>query len=265
MLVALAAVVVGTVAGVLSGAAGLGGAVLSTPGVRLLGAPPLIAVGTTVPAIVVASAVGTFNYLRSRNCELGVATATASTGVVFAVIGAHATRYVGGRILMVATGVLVVYGGVRILVGRRANQERNPSTVSPSSPRSLRYVAAAAIGCLAGFLSGLLGVGGGIVMLPSYYLLLKMPVKSTTGTSLLVAGILAVPGSFAHWRLGNIDWKIAAGLATGAVIGSYAGSRLTVASRERLVRIYVGALLVAIGVVFAAAETLAILRSGTLH
>lgn len=256
MISIVAGAVVGVVAGILSGAAGLGGAIVSTPGVRLLGAPPLTAVGTTVPAIVVAAASGSWNYLRSRACDVQVAIATATTGVAFTVVGAVFTKVVGGRVLMVATACLVVYGGIRILLGRRLPDPRGGRAAIRS-----RIPLAAGIGVIAGFLSGSLGIGGGIVMLPAYYRLLDMPIKRTTGTSLLVAGIMAIPGTIVHWRLGNINWYLALGLAAGAMVGSYIGSRLTVSSGERRVRRYVGSVLIAVGVAYGAGEVIAWIRA----
>jgi uncharacterized membrane protein YfcA len=252
----VAGALVGIVAGLLSGAAGLGGAIISTPGIRALGAPPLIAVGTTVPAIIVASASGSWNYLKSRNCDLSVAMATALTGVVFTILGAAATKVIAGRLLMLATASLVIYGGGRILLGRTAKGQGHQES---EQRRSLSI--AAGIGVVAGFLSGSLGIGGGIVMLPAYFRFLKMPIKQTTGTSLVVAGILAVPGTLMHWRLGNIDWRLAAGLSIGALVGSYVGSRLTVRSRERRVQTYIGALLVVIGATYAILEIVAWIRA----
>lgn len=252
-----AGIAVGVAAGLLSGAAGLGGAIISTPGIRLVGAPPLVAVGTTVPAIIVASASGSWNYLRSRSCDLPVAAATAVPGVAFTVLGALATKLVGGRPLMLATACLVVYGGTRVLFGRRRNE------TSGGGGRGGRggLLMAAGIGVVAGFLSGSLGIGGGIVMLPAYFRLLKMPIKETTGTSLIVAGMMAVPGTLMHWRLGNIDWALAAGLSAGAVVGSYLGSKLTLGTVESRVRAYVGTLLVAIGLVYGIGEVISWLRA----
>lgn len=250
-----AGIAVGIVSGLLSGAAGVGGAIVSTPGIRLIGAPPLTAVGTTVPAIIVSAASGSWNYLRSGNCDVPIAAATACTGVGFTIVGALFTKVVGGRPLMLATACLVVYCGGRILLARGGE------AVSEDGPVRRRIPIAAGIGVVAGFLSGSLGIGGGIVMLPAYFRLLKMSMKRTTGTSLLVTGTLAVPGTLMHWWLGNIDWALAAGLSVGAVVGSYSGSRLTVASGERRVRTYVGALLVFIGAAYAAGEIIAWVRA----
>ncbi|MER3395355.1 MAG: hypothetical protein C4318_05340 [Acidimicrobiia bacterium] len=251
-----AGAIVGVVAGILSGAAGLGGAIVSTPGIRVLGAAPLIAVGTTVPAIVVASASGSWNYLRSRCCDLPVAFATGATGVIFTVLGALFARVVGGRPLMLATACLVVYGGGRIFQGRHLDESSRWRAISKA-----RVPIAAGIGVVAGFLSGALGIGGGIVMLPAYYRLLGMPIKKTTGTSLVVAGLMAIPGTLVHWRLGNIDWYLATGLCAGALVGSYLGSRVTLLSGERRVRIYVGVLLVAIGTAYGVGEAIAWIRA----
>ncbi len=303
-----AGAVVGVVAGLLSGAAGLGGAIISTPGIRLLGAAPLTAVGTTVPAIIVAAASGSWNYVRSGFCDLRVVAATGTSGVAFTVIGALLTKVVGGRPLMLATACLVIYGGTRILRGRSGEasgkvsggrsgeapgesfggrfgessrgrsgdgsgggygeglgqvsdgrSDGPPADADGGEPRSVSV--ALLIGVAAGFLSGALGIGGGTVMLPAFFRFLKMPIKETTGTSLVIAGILAVPGTLTHTWLGNIDWTLAVGLSVGAVVGSFLGSKLTVGSGEGRVRTYVGLLLLGIGLAYGVGELISWARA----
>ena len=70
----------------------------------------------------------------------------------------------------------------------------------------------AVVGAVAGFVSGLLGVGGGIVMVPAFTAVLGMPLKRALGTSLVVIVVLAIPGTIVHWALGHIDWAIFAAL-----------------------------------------------------
>jgi uncharacterized membrane protein YfcA len=82
-----------------------------------------------------------------------------------------------------------------------------------------------AVGLVAGILSGLFGIGGGIVIVPALAVLAQMPMKTATGTSLgallLPVGIL---GAMTYWKAGHIDVKasllIALGLAGGALLGA---------------------------------------------
>ncbi len=93
----------------------------------------------------------------------------------------------------------------------------------PSLPRLLAYVG---IGAVAGFLSGLFGVGGGVLIVPGLVLLLHMPQKLASGTSLLAVAPLSVGGMLAYAAGGHIDWAASLVIAIGAVVGGAIGSAL---------------------------------------
>ena len=90
----------------------------------------------------------------------------------------------------------------------------------------------AVIGIAAGALSGLLGIGGGILMVPAFSAWVGMPLKETIATSLACVGIFAIPGTLTHWYLGHIDWTFAIALAVG-VDPRRAGRRALHDQRDR--------------------------------
>jgi uncharacterized membrane protein YfcA len=85
------------------------------------------------------------------------------------------------------------------------------------------------IGLVAGVLSGLFGIGGGIVIVPMLILLAHMAPITATGTSL---GALLLPvgalGAYQYYRTGHIDIKVSLLIALGLFIGAYFGARLAV-------------------------------------
>lgn len=85
----------------------------------------------------------------------------------------------------------------------------------------------AAVGLLAGVMGGLLGVGGGIVIVPLLILLLKIETKIAIGTSLAAIVPTAIMASWKHHQLGHVDWRIVALLSLGSVAGAYIGASLT--------------------------------------
>ena len=89
------------------------------------------------------------------------------------------------------------------------------------------WILCAAIGLVAGTFGGLLGVGGGIVMVPAMVYLMQTNIKTAIGTSLVVIIPTALTGAFKHQQLGNIDWKVAALLVPTAILGGFAGAALT--------------------------------------
>jgi uncharacterized protein len=102
--------------------------------------------------------------------------------------------------------------------------------------------------------SGLLGVGGGIVMVPTFTTLLGMPLKRALGTSLVVISALVVPWTIVHWALGHIDWAIFLALATGVVPGALIGAKIALGARDRTLRLAVGSFLFAVAVLYGARE-----------
>ena len=94
----------------------------------------------------------------------------------------------------------------------------------------MNYWIAMLIGLASGVISGLFGVGGGIVMVPAMVFLLSPPIrdiKQAVGTSLLVIVPTALIGSFKHFSQGNVDWRTALALAPMAMLGGLGGAWLT--------------------------------------
>jgi uncharacterized membrane protein YfcA len=101
------------------------------------------------------------------------------------------------------------------------------------------------IGLAAGFLAGLLGVGGGVLMVPAMVLLLGFDQHVAQGTSLLVIIPAALTGSYTHHRNGRLVLRDAAFLAAGGVIGAVIGSVLALSIEDQLLRrLFAGFLLI---------------------
>jgi hypothetical protein len=115
----------------------------------------------------------------------------------------------------------------------------------------------AIIGAGAGLLSGLLGIGGGLVMVPAFTGWIRLPIKQALGTSLACVAVLAIPGTITHALLGNIDWLYALPLCVGIVPGARVGSALAIRSSDRTLRLLVGAVLGTIALVYMIGEVLA--------
>jgi uncharacterized membrane protein YfcA len=244
---------VGFLTGVLSGMFGLGGAVISTPGIRLLGATALQAVGSTLPSILPSSVSGSVRYERERLIDGRVALWTSAFGVPASVAGSRLSGTVpgNGHVLMLATAALVAYTAYRTAFPRVRALTDQAGVLHDEVWRL------AVIGATAGGLSGLLGVGGGIVMVPLFSIWVGLSLKQTIATSLACVGIFAIPGTLTHWYLGHIDWTFAGALTVGAIPGARVGAHFTISASDRLLRYGVGALLGVIAVIYGVGEVLA--------
>jgi uncharacterized membrane protein YfcA len=84
-----------------------------------------------------------------------------------------------------------------------------------------------AIGLVAGFMSSLVGIGGGIVIVPSLVLIFGLSQKMAQGTSLAMLSLpVAFIGAYNYYKEGQVNWKIALILAATFVIGGYLGSKV---------------------------------------
>jgi uncharacterized membrane protein YfcA len=261
-----AALGIGT--GVLSGLFGVGGAVISTPGIRALGASAAIAVGTTLPSIIPGAASGTARYLREGLVDRRAVLATAPTGVAAAIAGAALTEIVpgDGHLLMLLTALLLGFSAWRMA---RTAPPASPVPPAPESDAEVADPAAvgtpdvgwrryAAVGGIAGLLSGMLGIGGGVVMVPGFTQWAGMQVKQAIGTSLACVALFALPGTVTHALLGNIDWRFGLLLAVGVIPGARVGAALTIAADDRRLRLVVACFLGLTAALYAGGELAAL-------
>ena len=258
----------GIATGVLSAAFGVGGAVISTPAIRALGAPAALAVGTTLPSILPSAVTGTLRYAREGLIEWRVVRWTAPVGVAAAVGGSLLSKAVPGEghWLMVLTAALLGFTAYRM-----ARQDDETPVVAaetdqlvaahPRRPaRNDGPVVLVGVGALAGLLSGLLGVGGGIVMVPAFTEVARIPLKTAIATSLACVGIFAIPGTITHAALGDIDWRFASWLAVGVVPGARLGAHLAIRTSHRRLRLAVAVFLGFVSVLYAGGELVSLAR-----
>ena len=95
-----------------------------------------------------------------------------------------------------------------------------------------------AVGIAAGMLSGLFGVGGGVIMVPALVLLIALPQKTAQGMSLAVMVPMALFGAWRYWQQPNIGMNmgVVALLAIGALVGTLAGTEIAVRLPEHVLR-----------------------------
>jgi len=238
------AIGIGLASGVLAGSFGVGGGILMTPGIQvLLGAPAIVALATPLPVIFPTALAGALAYRRAGELDTRAVAWLVGPGLVGSALGAWLTEYVDTTLLLLATALLLGWQAIAIL-----RESRGPRG---DEPREAAAPILGGIGAVAGFASGLLGIGGGLVMVPLLAGWLGMPLKRALGTSLLAIVALVVPGTIVHAALGHIDVGIGLALAVGAVPGARLGAALALGAKERTLRLIVGGGLLAISVGYA--------------
>jgi uncharacterized membrane protein YfcA len=278
----------GVATGVLSASFGVGGAVISTPAIRALGVSALFAVGTTLPSILPSAVSGTARYLREDLIVWRVVAWSAPAGVAAAVGGSFLSHAVPGHghWLMILTAALLGITSYRI--GRAARTagppadeplaESDAEMAPPAAPffagesvestdlpakneaGRTRPAVLVAIGVAAGLLSGLLGVGGGVILVPGFTEVVRLPLKTAIATSLVCVGIFAVPGTLTHWGLHDIDWLTAGLLSVGVIPGARLGAAAAIKASDARLRLTVAMFLGLTAVVYAGGELAALMR-----
>jgi hypothetical protein len=262
--------VAGVGTGILSAMFGVGGAIVSTPAIRVLGASAALAVATTLPSVIPSALAGTVRYTRAHLINWHAVMWTTPAGIGAAVGGAFLSKAVPGHghWLMVLTASLIGFSAWRMWRQER-NVERREGAAkgAPAGGTGVRVTTEriqpgllVAIGTAAGLLSGLLGIGGGVVMVPAFTDLARMPLKTAIATSLACVGIFAVPGTITHAQLGDIGWGFALWLTVGVIPGARIGSALAIRATDKRLRMTVAAFLGIVSLIYAGGEIAALFR-----
>ncbi len=219
------ALVLGLIVGALLGLVGGGGSILAVPAlVYGVGLPLSEAIPTSLIVVGGASAVAVLPRLR-RGVNWRLALVVGSAGVATAYLGAMVNRMLDPRLLLGAFAVIMVVAGVRMFLPTRS--AGGPCAL-PGGGVNWRSCLPRALvtGAVVGFLTGLLGVGGGFLIVPALTLVLGLPMGATVGTSLVIIVINSVAGFTAHLGDAQLDWAVTGAFAAAAMVASLIAGRL---------------------------------------
>jgi uncharacterized protein len=208
----------GVLAGALGGLMGVGGGILLVPLlVHVLRRTQHEAHGTSLGFVAVSAVVAVIPYFAAHTIQVPLAAWLAAGAVPGVVIGAWISRRLSGRRLRQAFGLLLAATAIRILAVPPA-----PHPVGVAWPAA----ANALLGAGVGVLGGLLGVGGGVILVPVLVLGQRMEQHTAQGVSLLMIIPTAIVGALSHARHGQVVRALLPGLALGGVAGATAGAIL---------------------------------------
>lgn len=200
---------------------GVGGSSVATPLLSLLGVPGLAAVASPLPAIIPSAMLGAYPYMRNGEARPKAAAWSLLGAIPATIVGGLLSQKIGGSALLVASGVVLVVVGIRVVlpiedaareVGTRRRQNR-PMLVGATAG--------------VGLFTGILANGGAFLLMPLYLLVFGLRMRQAVGTSLVVVAALSIPTLITHWSLGHIDWGVSGALVAGQIPGSLVGSRLS--------------------------------------
>ena len=272
--------VVGLVVGVLAGLLGVGGGMLLVPAFKLgYAMDSLMCTATSLFTIIPTSLSGAVSHIRNKTCLPRLGVAAGVGGACLSPVGVWLASVSPDWCVMGAAAIIIAYSSITMFrkalkapkVTRAAKGDKEAVAVAEDALAAAEDAAAearraeieaahaaapaigaremlvgAGIGLFAGLASGYVGVGGGFIMVPLMMSVLRVPMKLTSGTSLIAVMILAVPGVVTQAVLGNINWIAGIAVACGSIPGATLGARLIPRVPERQLRfIFAGFLVVA--------------------
>jgi uncharacterized membrane protein YfcA len=227
------------VAGLMGGLVGVGGGVVMIPLMtELLHFRQQEAHGTSLVAVVFTAVAGSFIYYLHGSADIPASALLAAMALSTVRFGAKyccflpewkLKRYFGAFFLVIALLLLI--------------KPFLPPVVEASSPAWIRWFVRVILGVMTGFISGMMGVGGGIFMVPMMVIFAGISQQTAQGISLLAMIPASAVGAMTHWKLGNTRRSILPGLIVGVLIGVYGGGSFANIMPEAALRIVFTALL----------------------
>ena len=209
---------IGLLAGIFGGLVGLGGGIVMIPlMVGILKVGQHKAHGTSLVALVFTGISGAITYAMKGSIDLTASFLIAVTAIFTARAGAHYAHNLAEGKLKRSFGAFVIVISLLLLMKPFLPQCGQPAFGWP------KIVVLLATGIATGFLSGMMGVGGGSIMVPAMVLLAGFTQHTAQGSSLLAMVPASGVGAFTHWRLGNVNAKLIPGLVPGIVMGTFLG------------------------------------------
>ncbi|MET1101567.1 MAG: sulfite exporter TauE/SafE family protein [Pyrodictiaceae archaeon] len=225
---------VGVVAGFLGTLLGIGGGSIIVPLLVLLGYDIKVVVPASLVAIL-GTSIGGLRYLFSHGLvdyKLAITLETASISGALAGVELFG-RLSSGRLVAVLAITLILLSFYFAHRGKKIREE--PRRIDGSTRSLSRLGAALTASFVAGMLSAMLGIGGGVVKVPILVFVLGLAIHSAVATSKLMVGITALTGVIGHMVYGHIDWWLAIALAIGTYLGATVSARILVKLEPRLV------------------------------
>ena len=235
---------VGMGTGTVSGMLGIGGGLLIVPFLSLWNIPLVQATATSLVGVLMSAMSGSWRNDQKGELRWRQAIVLGLFGLPTAQVGAWVANQVNDRILAFSIAVFLVTMIFLVNYKKRLGESpqsslnngetrsKNSDSQRINSPNLLVPLTkgdlggSLPIGLIAGFLSGLFGVGGGAVMVPLQMVWLGEPIKSAVRTSLGAIVLIAMSGLWRYGVQGNVLWGPGVALAIGGAIGAQFGTRL---------------------------------------
>lgn len=225
---------------------GQGGGSLYTPILVLLGYATLISISTSLVLNLVTALFASLIYFHSKLVNLRLALVFIPGIVVGSFLGGAWANFVNTKLLLWMFVFFLIGAGGRMIYSyweKSVREEPHNSSLSPSM-----YTVVVLFSFAVGVLSGLLGVGGGILILPFLIFFYKVPMKISAGTSMFIVIFSSLFGVLGHYAFGHIDLLLILLTVIAVAAGGTLGARLMTKSKAEWIKASFGIIMLAFAI-----------------
>jgi len=242
LLTSLGILLTSAMAGVFGSMVGLGGGIFIVPILSVyFGIPLKSAIAASAVSVVVNSITGTSVYLENKLTNIRLALLMELTMAVGAIVGGLVVVLIAPFALQIIFALSLLGMGTAMLIRQGRSQMPVPSGPDrlrlrhvyhdPTRNSDVSYIpqhltSGMIFSSLAGVLSGMLGIGGGVVTVPVLNGIMRVPVKAAAGTSMFMVGITVSASAFVYYAHNLIDPAVTVPAVIGILVGAHTGARL---------------------------------------
>jgi uncharacterized membrane protein YfcA len=238
--------ILGIAVGTFGTLVGIGGGIILVPiFLLILHYTPQQAVGTSLVVVFLNAISGTYAYIKQKKVYYDAAVRFAIATVPGAFAGSYLVSYFTSKTFNIAFGILLMIFAI-IMFYRTVGKQIDDK---PFDKDTFQYNRALGVffSFFVGFLSSILGIGGGIVHVPLLVYILGFPAHVATATSHFVLAISSLFGVTSHLALGNVLLLPALSIGIGATLGAQLGARLSLKVKSRVILMLLSLAMAALG------------------
>ncbi len=231
----------GFAAGLLGSIIGLGGGIIIVPVLTFFGFSPALAASNSIFAVFSNAIASSISYAKQRRIEYSIGLKLGLLSIPGTIVGAFVSSEITPSIFKILFALILISASIYIFSKRKLEQKNYNLS---------KQIMILAIGAsfFAGIISGLFGVGGGIIFVPLMVVAMGLSMKNAAPTSQFILLFASASALVTHTILGHPDFYQALLLAIGAFVGGLVGARLSLEIKENSLKILISIVMIAAAV-----------------
>ena len=227
----------GFAAGLLGSIIGLGGGIIIVPILTFFGFPPTLAASNSIFAVFSNAVASSISYAKQRRIEYSIGLKLGLLSIPGTIVGAYVSSDITPSVFKILFALILISASIYIFSKRK---------IESKNYNLSKQIMILAIGAsfLAGIISGLFGVGGGIIFVPLMVIAMGLSMKNAAPTSQFILLFASGSALVTHTLLGHPDFYQALLLAAGAFVGGLVGARLSLEIKENFLKILISVVMI---------------------